>query len=105
MIPELTRGVVRDITPHMKTSSEETVWHEQIKEEEPEPEEPMGPTIEVDERVLNNKGRFNYPKTNEYPVFEGKPDEDWVNFIEIVNTVQSSYDLPDAEITSRLPTI
>lgn len=56
------------------------------------------------ERFFMGRGN-NYPKTSGYPTFEGKPDEDWVNFIEIIVTLQSSYELPDAEITSRLPTI
>ncbi len=49
--------------------------------------------------------RTSYPKPSEYLTYEGRPDEDWTEFIEIIDTLQSSYNLPDSEITSRLPSI
>ena len=92
----------------MKSTSPKPVVQEEVKEEEPvlvNPKDINPYTPEVEERFQNPRGNFNYPKTNEYPTFEGKPDEDWVNFIDIIDTLQSSYNLPDAEITSRLPSI
>ena len=52
--------------------------------------------------MSNTKG---YPKTADHPTFEVKAEEDWVDFGDIIDTLQNSYDLPDAEITSRLPNI
>ena len=49
--------------------------------------------------------KSSFPKTSEYPTFEGKPDEDWVYFLEIIDSLQHAYNLPDAEITARLPSI
>ena len=93
----------RDSPPHMRNSVKPDIPNP-VKEELPlsaEPEE-SPPRLE---RFPMGRGSINYAKTNEYPTFEGKPDEDWVNFIEIIDTLQTSYELPDAEITSRSPTI
>ena len=76
----------RDSPPHMRNSVKPDIPIP-VKEELPlsaEPEESSPPV----ERLPMGRGSINYPKTNEYPTFEGKPDEDWVNFIEIIDTLQ-----------------
>ncbi|RYE20218.1 MAG: hypothetical protein EOP45_11405 [Sphingobacteriaceae bacterium] len=47
----------------------------------------------------------NYPKVDVYPKFGGSRDEDWVDFIDEIDTFQESYGMPDAEIVSKLPSI
>ena len=117
MIEEITRGMSliptgmkRDPPPHMRSPPLQT---QEVQEEEDKPE-----TSEIEdkvslpqylksieERFQRNGDRSSYPKTSEYPTFEGKPDEDWAEFIDVIDTLQSSYNLPDSEITSRLPSI
>jgi hypothetical protein len=45
----------------------------------------------------------NYPKVDSYPKFSGNPDEDWVDFIDELDTFQDSYGMPDSEIVSKPP--
>lgn len=91
--------------PHMKSRSPKPEPQEEVKEEETGVLNPDLSTKDMEERLQNTWGHSNYPKTSEYQDFEGKPDEYWVNVIDIINTLQSFYNLPDAEITSRLPSI
>ena len=56
-------------------------------------------------KVTGHGGKSSFPKTSEYPTFEGKPDEDWVYFLEIIDSLKHAYNLPDSEITARLPNI
>ena len=117
MVEEITRGisslptgVKRDPPPHVRSPPTQTreVQEEEDKPETSEIEDKVSlPQYlkSIEERFQRNGDRSSYPKTSEYPTFEGKPDEDWAEFIDVIDTLQSSYNLPDSEITSRLPSI
>lgn len=109
-ISSLPTGIKRDIPPRAKSSSHQTP-SVQKEEAKPAPSEIReGISLpqylkSIDDRVQRSGDRKTYPKNSEYPTFEGKPDEDWTEFIDIIDTLQASYSLPDSEITSRLPSI
>ena len=47
----------------------------------------------------------NFPKASAYPTYSGKPEEDWVRFIEDIDILKNAYALPDSEIVSKLPSL
>ena len=47
----------------------------------------------------------NYPKTSEWPTFDGKRDSDWVTFLIKIDAFKLSYKVPDEEVTSKLISI
>ena len=47
----------------------------------------------------------NYPKTSEWPTFDGKRDSDWVTFLIKIDAFKLSYKIPDEEVTSKLISI
>lgn len=60
------------------------------------------PMAKGDSTYGNSK---NFPKLSAYPVFKGGREEDWQVFIEKIDILQSSYNLPDSEIVSKLPNL
>ena len=54
----------------------------------------------------NHQPNFkNFPKASAYPTYSGKPEEDWVRFIEDIDILKNAYALPDSEIVSKLPSL
>ena len=104
------RGVHKDMAPHYKAPSprpdttqkrEETILRDD-EGEYPSNQHPYN--LDVG-KVPGHGDKSSFPKTSEYPTFEGKPDEDWVYFLEIIDSLKHAYNLPDSEITARLPNI
>ena len=54
----------------------------------------------------NHQPNFkNFPKASAYPTYSGKPEEDWVRFIEDIDILKNAYALPDSEIVFKLPSL
>ncbi|KAH9808207.1 hypothetical protein DFH28DRAFT_936352 [Melampsora americana] len=45
---------------------------------------------------------YTNPKVDMYPKSGGARDQDWVNFIDEIDTFQESHEMPDAEIVSKI---
>ena len=104
----VSKGIVpetRELPPHMYHNPVLEEHYEDIKEEASVVDKSIPPSSGIEERVTMYKDKVYYPNTPDDPSFEGIPDEDWCYFIEIIDTLQNAYNLPDAEITSRLPLI
>lgn len=110
-ISSVPGGMKRDNSPQMRSfppQTQKAVQEEEVKPDSSEPEENISfPQYlkTIDERFKRSGDRASDPKNSEYPTFKGGPDEYRAEFIYVIDTLQSSYNLPDSEMTSRLPRI
>ena len=93
----------REIPPHLRGTTQE--YHDVHKREDTPVQ--RGVTMDTTASGVPFVGSRNtdYPKIAVYPTFSGSKEEDWAEFLEELDILQASYDLPDSEIVSKLPNI
>ena len=92
---------MRELPPHMLKQEEVEAPVRSEKKFKEESEH----TPSILEMPVSNTNFKNFPKTSAYPTYSGKPEEDWVRFIEDIDILKNAYALPDSEIVSKLPSL
>jgi hypothetical protein len=100
---EQDRRTYASQTPHVEDKTSIHVHKEEsVAREALEDHKSTSSVVEISATYTNPR---NYPKVDVYPKFGGSRDEDWVDFIDEIDTFQESYGMPDSEIVSKLPSI
>lgn len=69
----------RDSPPHMKGVSLRQKVHVEVEGETLDPIASRSQSVILEDRIQRIRVNLNYPKTNENPFSEGRPDEDLFN--------------------------